>query len=1173
MAIQACFATLLVASSLKAQTISLDVRDENIKQVFVKIEKQAGITFVYNDQTLKDLHGITIKVSDKPLDDVLKFISEKIPLQFKKSGAVIGVSRKASSAPEPKKTSEKLIQPQVQRNISGNVSDTTGKPIEGATIKLLGTPVVVITDPGGNFLLANVPDNSSIVVSYIGYLSQTITINISSTLPLKIVLHQIAGQLQQVAVISTGYQTLPKERSTGSFDVIDNNLVNRSVTTNILDRINGIASGVLFNNAFAFNSIYTGDKTNIRLTGITIRGISTLSPVTVGDDPLIVVDNFPFNGDLRDINPNDVASITILKDAAAASIWGARAGNGVIVITTKKGSKNEKPVVEFNSSVTIGNKPNVFYDKNYLDSKDFISAETYLFNKGFFDSDLTNTYNYPVISPVVQILAAQRAGTITADQAAAQLNALTGNDVRNDFEKYVYQKSVNQQYSVALRGGGPQIAYSASVGYDDNRDNLVRNGQQRLTINSNSTYTPIKNLDITAGINYSQTNVQMNNQEGYGNFGSGGEYGLIPYAQLATSKGTPLAIPYGYNAGYIDSLQKLGFQDLHYRPLSEIQMANNTTKINDLILKSTVTYHFGSHFNAQVLYQNENQTVTGSNDQGQFSYYTSNLIDQFAEYNPGSKTFNYQFPQGDVLNLSNITQISNNVRAQLNFNQTFKSKNVVTALAGAELNQSVTTSSYPVLLGYSKTYGTSVGDVDTYDYLNVNPSGEQEINNTNSGIAVTTYRYLSYFANAGYTYDNRYTFTLSGRKDGANIFGVNTNNRITPLWSAGFGWNISNEKFYHSEILPYLKLRTSYGFNGNVYNGSAYTTGTYFQNSATNLPDIINLTAPNPDLRWEKVKNVNIGIDFALAKNIIAGTIEVYQKEGEDLLETETLPGSTGFTSFVGNAAGTKTNGLDITLTSKNLTGSIKWTTTLLTSLINNEVKKYDVPLTNISIQSGTAVVGKPIYSIFSYKWAGLDQTNGNPMGYLNGKVSEDYTNIINNYKPDSLKYNGSAIPTVFGSLRNDFSYHGFGLSFNIKYELGWYFRRPSVSLNYSDILLYPNSDYSLAWKSPGDQTSVPSLIYPSNPNRNTFYQYSSVLVQSGNNIRLQDIRFSYDITKSLWRGMPFSSLQVYSYANNIGILWRQNKYGLDPDAVPTSFGSHVLPMPFSISFGLKATY
>jgi TonB-linked SusC/RagA family outer membrane protein len=1052
------------------------------------------------------------------------------------------------------------------------ITKSDGKPLNGATVSIKNGETT-LTDKEGRFALISRDTIGILKVSFIGYQPSEISFNKSNHYVLSVLLEETTSQLKEV-IVSTGYQIIPIERATGSFDQIDNKLINRSVSTNILDRLNGIASGLIFNNSTTDNVSIGGDHNK---TGLTIRGASTLNTSAVGGDPLIVVDNFRYNGDLRTINPNDVESITILKDAAAASIWGARAGNGVIVITTKKGKLNQPMRVEFNGNVTVANKPNLFYNKNFLNSKEFFGVESYLFKQGYFDYNLTDSYDQPVISPVVETLAKERAGTLSTADANTLLNTLGNQDVRNDLEKYVYQKAVNQQYSLGIRGGSQQLVYAASVGYDNNRNNMVRDGQQRITVNSTTTYTPTKNLEITAAINYSQTNIQQNSQS-YGGISNGGGYGLLPYSSFTDANGNALPIVHGYRNSYIDSIQRLGFLDQHYRPLNEIANANNTAKISDLQLTAGAVYHFTPSFNTQVIYKNDHQITTSNDLQDQQTYYTSNLINEFAQYNRTTKTFTYPFPLGSILNLQNYTLNDDNFRTQFNYNHTFNGKNVISALAGGEINQSVTTGYGLNTYGYNNQFGTAVSNLNYNTSYPINPAGGSATipDPGNGQVSISTYRYLSYFANAGYTYDNRYTLTLSGRKDGANIFGAKTNDKITPLWSAGLGWVASREGFYHSLWLPYLKIRATYGFTGNVYNGSAYSTGVY-STAITGAQYIAALTPPNPNLQWEKVKTINLGIDFSIKNNILSGTIEPYQKKGIDLIETVPLAASTGFNSFIGNAANTKTNGIDVTLSSKNLNGKFKWYSTLLYSYLHDEVTKYNATQTSTSIESlqGFGAVGKPIYSIFSYKWAGLDPTTGDPQGYLNRKVSKDYTGIINNYNPDSIKFNGSARPTSFGSLRNDFTYHRFSISVNISYELGYFFRRPSVTGNYVDILSNPNSDYSLRWQKPGDEksASVPSFIYPSDPNRAMFYQYSDVLVQSGNNIRLQDVRFSYDFDVKSWPQTPFTMLQAYVYASNLGILWRANKYGLDPDAGSSSFGGHQFPNPFSIAFGIKANF
>jgi len=430
--------------------------------------------------------------------------------------------------------------------------------------------------------------------------------------------------------------------------------------------------------------------------------------------------------------------------------------------------------------------------------------------------------------------------------------------------------------------------------------------------------------------------------------------------------------------------------------------------------------------------------------------------------------------------------------------------------------------------------------------------------------------------------------TLSGRKDGANIFGVNTNDKITPLWSAGLGWTISNEKFYHLPWLPFLKTRITYGYNGNVYNASAYLTARYSSSYTTGAQFATITSPPNPDLRWEKIKNINLGIDFSALNNIVNGTIEFYQKKGLDLVESAPLAPSSGFTNFKGNAAGTLTKGIDISVNTTNINRSFKWNTTFLFSFLKDKVTRFDqiytpgslvgkVAPSTVEATGLFAVPGKPLYGIYSYKWGGLDPATGDPLGYLNGKLSKDYLDIIKNTSIDSLIFHGSSRPTFYGGLRNSFSWKSFSISCNIIYKLGYYFRQSSTSLNYGEVISgsFVNADYANRWQKPGDEknTNVPSVLYPGDPNRNDFYHGSEVLVQKGDHIRLQDISFSYNLDKNDWHQLPFLHLQLYVYASNLGIIWRANKAGIDPDFLDNGSYGRIYPNPKSFSIGLKAGF
>jgi hypothetical protein len=268
------------------------------------------------------------------------------------------------------------------------------------------------------------------------------------------------------------------------------------------------------------------------------------------------------------------------------------------------------------------------------------------------------------------------------------------------------------------------------------------------------------------------------------------------------------------------------------------------------------------------------------------------------------------------------------------------------------------------------------------------------------------------------------------------------------------------------------------------------------------------------------------------------------------------------------------TKGFDFVLNSANLNGSFKWNTTLLLSFTKNKVTKYLLQPTTLGDEISASInpiPGNPLYSIYAFKWGGLDAV-GDPQVYLDGKLTKDYSAIYNSTDLSNLRYVGSATPTTFGSIRNDFAWKQLSLSVNISYELGYYFRRPSV--NYSQLFsgsaYMPDADFADRWQKPGDEskTNVPAMIYPDNPLRDQVYQLSSILIDNADNVRLKDISLGYDINKKQFPKLPFSNIRIYAYINNIGILWKANKDGIDPDTVPS--GSIIYPNPRTYSLGLK---
>ncbi len=1057
-----------------------------------------------------------------------------------------------------------------QKSISIKIivsNGATGDVLPGASLHLTKTNTSHTTGKQGDvtIVLARLPD--TLIIRYTGFLTRSVILTDKTVSPLMITLPPTTQELEAVTV-NTGYQQVRKERITGSVVRVDNTLLNRRVSTNVLDRLDGVTSGLLFN------------RTHISDEQISIRGRSTLLSNTAAS-PLIVIDNFPYEGDINNINPNDVENVTVLKDAAAAAIWGARAGNGVIVITTKKGSYQSKLKVDYVTNLSLVNKPDLYYSHSYLNAADFIGVEQYLFSKGYYDASLANQTSRPAVSPVVEILAKQRAGQLSAADAASQINQLAGNDMRSEYAKWVYQKSTLAQYAINLRGGGDKINYTLSAGYDHNRQSLVRNAYKRTSLSSVTVINPIKRLEITTGIYWIQSHTDMHNQfiPGFSNTTFQGNTQIYPYARLADEEGNPMRIVKDYRTAFVDSVRQLGYQDWTYRPLEDLYSANNTRRITDILLKTMTKYRVTDHLSAEVQYQYERQVRFDRNLRNSESYYMRNLVNQYSQRNAATGVFTYALPKGSILNMLTQDMVAHNARVQLNYNRSFRQIHSLTAMAGAEMREITNTIYTQNLLGYNDEFGTAVSNLDYKTLVNLYPSGlARALPDPGGSIFETRNRYISYYLNAVYLFRNKYALSLSGRKDGANIFGVKTNDKVTPLWSIGLSWNLAKEKFFRLDWLTELKPRISFGYNGNVYNASAYLTARYSQANFTGIQAASITSPPNPELRWEKVENLNLGLDFTTRNNRFSGSIDIYRKKGLDLIEKAPLAPSTGFSSFNGNAASTQTNGIDIVLNSKLIDRKFKWESQLLFNSLRDKVLVFDTKYAATSIANSygslIAVPGRPLFSIFSFPTAGLDPTNGDPQGWLNGQVSKNYQALLNTVA-DSLTFHGSARPTIFGSLRNSFSYKQFSLSFNVIYKLGYYFRKSSTSLNYSDLVTgTPNRDYTLRWMKPGDEqfTTVPSLVYPTNTPRNNFYMYSDVLVEKADHIRLQDIQLSYTVDKSSLKRTPFSSLQWYLYANNLGILWRANSSGIDPD-YNDNFYLNGYPAPRSISIGLRATF
>ena len=1044
-----------------------------------------------------------------------------------------------------------------QKTITGKIYDKETKlPLSGVTVRPnTGNPVT--TDSAGHFILLH--NNSiSLRLSYIGYADEIFT---GDAIGKGIFYLKRTEMVIDTVIVSNGYQQLPRERSTGSFDKIDNELLNRATDINVLNRLENITSGLYFSRTVGGNP------------ELIIRGLSTLR--TSSNGPLIVLDNFPYNGDINNINPNDVESITILKDAAAASIWGASAGNGVIVISTKKAKFLQPVRLSLTSTFISTDKPALYKDQAFISSSDFIEIEKFLFSKGFYDASISNTSSYPVLSPGVEILSKVRSGIISASEADAQIRALSENDIRKDYLKYLYGRGEVQQYFLGLAGGTEKISYLLNTGFDKNQTSIIGNWNRRNTFRSAINFEPIKRLEINTSFSYADS---KSKRDGLSAVTPGiSKANIYPYARIADNKGTPLAIVRDYRLGYVDTAGNGLLKDWHYYPLDEIKNQDKSVTVQEVLMNLAFKYQTKG-LSIQLMGQygsthSENKDLYSSD-----SYFARDLINQFTNIIRNVPVLN--IPDGGILDKTFSRQESYNIRVLANYTATFNEIHRVSVMAGAEARQNRTESEGGRVYGYDDhllTY-SNVDYLSEFNSYN-NIKRAARIDNRKSFASITNH-YLSVFGNAAYTLNQKYTFTASTRKDASNLLGVNTNQKWNPFWSTGVTWKLSDENFYNIEWMPILKPRITYGFSGNIDNSlSALAIIQYSSSSTvTGLPYALATQPTNPDLRWERTGTLNIGVDFATRKNILNGFIEYYIKRSSDLLVPVRIDPTIGSSGnlIIKNAGSMITHGIDIKLNSSLMLKKIRWETQLLFSYVRNKVLSYKFEYSDKSafistgININTALTkGQDPYAIISYRWGGLEHESGDPQGFLEGKLSKDYYNLLHPKDLKDLVVKGTARPPYFSSLINNFYYKGFSLSLNIIYKWGYYFQVDGIGYSALFYNWKMNTEFPERWQKPGDEnhTNVPSMVYPADSYRDQFYNNSEVKVEKGDNIRLQDIRISYEFQMNSRHNKMIKGLQLFTYMNNVGIIWRANKKGIDPDY---GFG---LPSPHSYSLGFKANF
>ena len=1008
---------VIAGSAYSQENLKLNLKEVSLMTLFREIQKQTGIDFVYNEEQCRDFGKVSVEISDGMVEQLLQQVFDSSKLTYRFENGVIMIKALDEMRPQEQKV-----------QISGSVVDTKGQPLPGVTILLKGTTVGCVTDSEGNFRL-ELPMRENIVLSFSFVGMKTIEVAYSGQKEMKVVLEEEITEMEQVNVISTGYYDIDKSKMTGAVEVVTAREIAGKGYTSIDEVLRGTLAGVSVMNV----SGRPGAQAQIR-----IRGVNSL---TGNMEPMWIVDGMPMQGNLPtsvgvgatdlentvltsgigNISPDDVESITILKDAAAAAIYGSRAANGVIVIKTKRGRVG-KSYINVQSSFAISEAP-----KNRLEMMN--SEEKIAFERSLYE-DFPNATLRGRASLLYKGI---DEGTISRADAMAELENMR--QINTDWFDEIFRVALNHKHVVTLSGGSETTQFYSSINYSNEQGVIPNNDYKHFGATLKLTHDFNRNLRILFDVSSSLRTEKS----------SASAVNPLYYATFAN----PYERPYDENGNYA--------YDYSYEPeLSKVKdgYMYDFNMLKDL-RENTAKTKYGSN---QVNLQLEWKLFEG------FMYSLAGTVSNTSSYTrkeiaPGSYTSKVKswildlYSENEIPDNLNLGALQENtsrsfgwtVRNQIKYARELKEDHFVNIVVGHEVSAVESNSfmqyspQYDVdkgLIGYPNLDGVNAGDLDL-DRLHETSKGQD--------------RSVSVFATASYSYKDRYVVAGSSRWDGADIIG--TDNRFSPLWNVSLKWNMHEENFMKScRFVNVLSLRGSYGFTGsidrNAYPFTLMTYGSLRYYDGIQLP--IDVMPGNPSVKWQKKEDRSIGLDFSLFNYRINGTVNYYCNDVNNLLGDKKIPYSTGRGSVVANLSSLRNSGWEFSLNTVNIDHeNFRWTTSFNIALNDNKITDafYEKISDLYTIRRKYQIEGYPVNAWFGFKTAGINpQTgeymiytdakdeDGHPKGYPygNGYIADGST-----YSTENAYYLGEAEPPISGGFGTTLTYKRLSLNAQFAFMTG----------------------------------------------------------------------------------------------------------------------------------------
>ncbi|MCI6550955.1 MAG: SusC/RagA family TonB-linked outer membrane protein [Prevotella sp.] len=1174
----ALMAFLVMAVSMPAQTldntrITVNMKNVTVKQFLDEVKRQTKIQFLYNADELKSLPRVTVNETNAPTRQVMNKVMRQIGCQSEENNGIVTITP--------------LKRNNGERTVKGIVKDNEGNPLIGVPVCIGESRVCTVTDADGFYTFMIPNDKTVLKFSYVGMETVYKTIAAGSKTVTQDIIMVSGHELDEVVV--TGYQVLDKRSLTSAVSSAKMEDLARSDMSSLDQMLEGRIPDLLVSN----NSAEVGVAPKIRIRGTStlignreplwvVDGIIIHDPVDVSPEELNDPDYVNRVGNaIAGINPQDIDRIDVLKDAAATAIYGTKAANGVIVVTTKRGSEG-KPEVSYNFSMNAKLRPHYSdHSVNVMSAKERIqfSRELYQDHYKYYGNMTAVGYEGLLLKLFNKEL--------TYDEFVQAVSKAESENT--DWFKLLTQNSLSTQHSLSVSGGSKTSRYYASIGYNHDDDVIKANGAERYTYALNIDNTFSKWLKASFSFTGYHTDRHYYQDE------------IAPMDYAYT---TNRAIPaYNEDGSYYFYRPGRDYSSARqYNILNELENSYKKQITNSMTFNSNLQFTFTDWLHANAILSMTHQNTEQEGWWGEKTWYIARL--RYSDYGVDIATNDRAYsecPVGGEISKSSIRDFNYTARFQLDANKYFgeDEKYNFDATVGVEVTSDRYKSYSNVERGFFKDRGLRVSDdIDP----NIYPAYAQWKTQNVMSLTDNLTNQFSTYASFSFGYKRLWRVNINGRVDASNKFGDRSNDKFLPIWSASGSYDLSS---FLKEVkwIDYTTLKLSYGFQGNMLDsenplmtirkgGMSSYYGQYTSSITKN---------PNPNLKWEKTNSWNLGLDMSFFNHRLAMEASVFYKKTKDAFMTKQVSLVNGVASYVINGGDVTNKGYSFDITATPIqTKDFRWTlSTSISKIINSIDTRPDAQDYTLSnFLNGTAMVkGKSVNTFYSYRFLGLSPVDGGPLfedwfdniAAVRGLEKADFYTTI-------LEASGKRDADIQGSLTNTFRYKNWRANVTLGYSLGAKTRLfamygNAASGGYSNDI-YANKNYSRdylnRWRQPGDEahTNLPAImnsgiegyytyarlwsdfyddVYPIADSYFDMYDYSNIRVVSADYLKLQSCSITYEFDKQLLSRLGISRLELTASAYNLFTICDSKLKG----QTPTQGGFSTIQLSDRPSFSL----